>query len=285
MSPGSKDTSALPGSTKILLVLVLICSIFFIRPSSAESNFIDYPHDRVKRDNDTDQKGIIGTVPPKHEYRFMVLLLQDMGKSEVPSCHGVLVAPHIIISVAHTKCQILTADKVVAVAGMHDLKQSMLTKQTREVCHIETSKIEGDYKNSYRIYFLSDPFKLNDYVGTINLPFGDTVNFQECMYLGYGYGGNIMGAPLHMAIKMASCNEGPTVICTEPANNEYGHDLGTPLVCTVGNLEFTPGVYAYSPCSTNSGTGSCFASLLSKQFRDWFNDANKKVPKTCYPKS
>ncbi|CAG7824837.1 unnamed protein product [Allacma fusca] len=225
MSPESKDTSAFPGSTKILLVLVLICSIFFIRPSYAESNFIDYPHDRVKRDEayddgDMDQKMVKGTEPSKHEYRFMVLLLQDMGHAQgkVVSCHGVLVAPHIILSVAHTRCQMLTADKVVAVAGMHHLKESNLTKQTREVCHIETSKKEGMYKNSYMIYFLSDPFKLNDYVGTINLPFGNTVNFQECMLCGWGYG-DTMTTPLHMAIKMASCNEGPTVICTESANS------------------------------------------------------------------
>ncbi|CAG7825383.1 unnamed protein product, partial [Allacma fusca] len=123
-----------------------------------------------------------GTEPPKHEYRFVVLFLQDIFKAgeEVVGCHG----------------------------------ESNLTMQTREVCHIETSKIEGDYKNSYRIYFLSDPFKLNDYVGTINLPFGSTVNFQECMLCGWGYGTKVT-TPLHRAIKMASCNEGPTVICTE----------------------------------------------------------------------
>ncbi|CAG7724502.1 unnamed protein product, partial [Allacma fusca] len=40
--------------------------------SSAESNFIDYPHDRVKRDEayddgNIDQKMLDGTEPPKHE--------------------------------------------------------------------------------------------------------------------------------------------------------------------------------------------------------------------------
>ncbi|CAG7819623.1 unnamed protein product, partial [Allacma fusca] len=68
------------------------------------------------------------------------------------------------------------------------------------------------------------------------------------------------------------------VICTEGGPC---HDHGTPLVCTVGNLEFTPGLYAHSTCDKNQP--AYFASLLSKQFRDWFNDAHKKVPKTCYP--
>ncbi|CAG7815650.1 unnamed protein product [Allacma fusca] len=197
MSPGSKNTSKFSGSTKILLILALICSIFFIYPSNAKRIGRDYLQDRVKRDyasQDKNQKLFDATESPKHEYRFIVLFRQRIqdSPSKVIGCHGVLVAPHIIITVAHERCRYLTADKVVALAGMHHVLESNLTIQSRS------------------------------------------------------------------------------------------HDMGSPLVCTVGNLEFTPGMYAHSECQ--SGYVAYFASFITKEFRDWFTASEKKIPKSCYPK-
>jgi hypothetical protein len=233
----------------------------------------------IKRDADLNTNE--GLEPPKNSYPFVVILQQ--GPSTYASkCHGILIDEYTILTSANKGCLALKEKETRALGGMHNIQVNENTKQTREVCQIDKSPANSGDKNSFMLFHLNEPFRLNQYVKAAKLPLTTEVTkVEKCWFVTWATGWKI---PKHLKVTAKNCFGiglmDKSIICTGtgPCNDD-----GAPLVCTQKNREFVAGVYIRNSAGCDAATTDfTFASFIGVD-RDWIDSSKQTAVKNCQP--